>query len=262
MPRTGESGARVLGLLCFVLLALSSCSDDQHAGVWSGTPKRDPDPNSPDSCEPGSSRECHVTLNEREGVLTCLAGSEECKSGVWGPCEGTALTTEASPFAPGGLRAQSLSSPTECDPENPCDPSCLEYSEEPSDPLRADSTGGDGFDGNADWQWGSLSDFPGGLVNKGLNDPCSSAYECQFDMYCLNPAAGSCSHALCEAGAALAYDCDGTFANARITLVPRPKQNDSAEVYIGEEFIGVVFEDEDGDGSYMFEMAILAEDLP
>ena len=54
----------------------------------------------------------------------------------------------------------------------------------------------------------------------------------------------------------------GTFANARITLVPRPKQKDSAEVYIGEEFIGVVFQDEDDDGSFMFEMAILAEDLP
>ena len=39
----------------------------------------------------------------------------------------------------------------------------------------------------------------------------------------------------------------GTFANARITLVPRPKQKDSAEVYVGEEFIGVVFEDEDVD---------------
>ena len=33
-------------------------------------------------------------------------------------------------------------------------------------------------------------------------------------------------------------------------------------VQVGDEFIGVVFEDEDGDGSYMFEMAILAEDLP
>ena len=30
----------------------------------------------------------------------------------------------------------------------------------------------------------------------------------------------------------------------------------------GEEFVGVVFEDEDEDGSFMFEMAILAEDLP
>ena len=54
----------------------------------------------------------------------------------------------------------------------------------------------------------------------------------------------------------------GTFANARITLQPRPKQKDSAEVYIGEEFIGVVFQDEDEDGSFMFEMAILGEDLP
>jgi hypothetical protein len=54
----------------------------------------------------------------------------------------------------------------------------------------------------------------------------------------------------------------GTFANARINVVPRPRQKDSAEVYVGEEFIGVVFEDEDGDGSYVFNMSILAEDLP
>ena len=54
----------------------------------------------------------------------------------------------------------------------------------------------------------------------------------------------------------------GTFANARITLVPRPKQKDSAEVYIGEEFIGVLFvDDEDDDKSYNFQMAILESDL-
>ena len=54
----------------------------------------------------------------------------------------------------------------------------------------------------------------------------------------------------------------GTFANARITLVPRPKQKDSAEVYIGEEFIGVMFvDDEDDDRSYQFQMAILDTDL-
>jgi hypothetical protein len=28
----------------------------------------------------------------------------------------------------------------------------------------------------------------------------------------------------------------GAFANARIRLVPRPKQKDSCEVYVGEEF--------------------------
>ena len=54
----------------------------------------------------------------------------------------------------------------------------------------------------------------------------------------------------------------GTFANARITLVPRPKQKDSAEVYIGEEFIGVLFvDDEDDDRSYQFQMAILETDI-
>jgi hypothetical protein len=52
-----------------------------------------------------------------------------------------------------------------------------------------------------------------------------------------------------------------TFANAAIALKPRPKQKDSAEVYIGEEFVGVVYEDEDEDGSFLFEMAILSEDL-
>lgn len=39
------------------------------------------------------------------------------------------------------------------------------------------------------------------------------------------------------------------------------KQKDSAEVFIGEEFVGVVYVDEDEEGSYMFEMAILKEDL-
>lgn len=53
----------------------------------------------------------------------------------------------------------------------------------------------------------------------------------------------------------------GTFANARLTVVPRPRQKDSCEVYVGEEFIGVVYEDEDEDGSFTFNMAILGEDL-
>ncbi len=48
-----------------------------------------------------------------------------------------------------------------------------------------------------------------------------------------------------------------------ITLVERPKQDDSVEVHIGGEFIGVIFRDEeDGDLSYAFNMAILEMDLP
>jgi hypothetical protein len=52
------------------------------------------------------------------------------------------------------------------------------------------------------------------------------------------------------------------FANQRIRVVARPKKDDSAEVYIGDEFVGVLFvDDEDGDRSYNFEMAILDTDL-
>ncbi|GGC71604.1 DUF3126 family protein [Chelatococcus reniformis] len=53
-----------------------------------------------------------------------------------------------------------------------------------------------------------------------------------------------------------------TFANHSIRVVGRPRKSDSAEVYVGEEFIGVLFvDDEDGDNSYSFQMAILDTDL-
>ena len=40
------------------------------------------------------------------------------------------------------------------------------------------------------------------------------------------------------------------------------EEEDFAEVYIGEEFIGVLFvDDEDDDRSFQFQMAILEEDL-
>lgn len=42
----------------------------------------------------------------------------------------------------------------------------------------------------------------------------------------------------------------------------RPRKDDSAEVYIGDEFLGVLFrDDEDGDLSFNFSMAILEIDL-
>lgn len=53
-----------------------------------------------------------------------------------------------------------------------------------------------------------------------------------------------------------------TFGNKNITLRARPKQVDSVEVYIGDEFIAVLYrEEEDGELSYQFQMAILEIDL-
>lgn len=52
------------------------------------------------------------------------------------------------------------------------------------------------------------------------------------------------------------------FQLPSIAVKKRPQKDDSAEVYIGEEFIGVIFKDEeDGDLSYNFSMAILDFDL-
>jgi hypothetical protein len=43
----------------------------------------------------------------------------------------------------------------------------------------------------------------------------------------------------------------------------RPNKKDSAEVMVGDEFIGVVSrDDEDGEVCYQFNMAILDIDLP
>jgi hypothetical protein len=53
-----------------------------------------------------------------------------------------------------------------------------------------------------------------------------------------------------------------TFGTKNLTVRARPKKEDSAEVFIGEDFIAVLFrEDEDGEVSYQFQMAILELDL-
>ena len=52
------------------------------------------------------------------------------------------------------------------------------------------------------------------------------------------------------------------FQMPAIAVRKRPQKSDSGEVYIGEEFIGVIFRDEeDGELSYNFSMAILDFDL-
>jgi hypothetical protein len=51
------------------------------------------------------------------------------------------------------------------------------------------------------------------------------------------------------------------FDNDRIRVVARPRKKDSAEVYVGEEYIGVLFFDEKETRSCYFEMAILDMDL-
>ena len=53
-----------------------------------------------------------------------------------------------------------------------------------------------------------------------------------------------------------------TFGNPSIAVRARPKLNDSAELYVGEEFLGIISRIEDeGETSYDLSMSILDIDL-
>ena len=52
------------------------------------------------------------------------------------------------------------------------------------------------------------------------------------------------------------------FRLPMLEVKQRPRKEDSAEVFVGDEFIGVIFRDEDeGETAYQFQMAILDYDL-
>jgi hypothetical protein len=52
------------------------------------------------------------------------------------------------------------------------------------------------------------------------------------------------------------------FRLPALQVKQRPQKDDSAEVYVDDEFIGVLFRDDDeGEVAYQFQMAILDFDL-
>lgn len=53
------------------------------------------------------------------------------------------------------------------------------------------------------------------------------------------------------------------FDNNRLQVKPPKKAGQPVEVFIGDDFVGVLHRDEDeGEVSYALQIAILAEDLP
>ncbi|MGB3501160.1 MAG: DUF3126 family protein [Mesorhizobium sp.] len=50
------------------------------------------------------------------------------------------------------------------------------------------------------------------------------------------------------------------FQNPRLQVKARPRKDDSCELYLDDEFLGLVYKDEE-DGDYNFSMAILDIDL-
>ena len=151
------------------------------------------------SCKDGETRQCGITLGEHNGVMTCFHGVQTCEGAAWGECTDGVIEEMAAP----GLRTLAISDAEECT-DNPCDPYCQTYSEDPDDPIEPELSDEPPYE----WETGSLADFPGGLVNKGLNEPCETGADCQFNMRCESPDQGNCGHSVCETGDALDSECN------------------------------------------------------
>jgi hypothetical protein len=197
-----ESCKRALGWLSWAALALACSSGDDRVLATGGGFNVTAHAPTGGPCEAGDSRECGETLDERDGIATCYSGIQECEDGRWGECgNGTIGTKSLSRPGTHGLRPVALSTPTQC-VANPCDPGCKVYDENPMTPVQSV--------GNTpiyNWQTGSLAGYPNGLVKKGLVEPCSTGADCQFNTYCSAPTAGTCSHPVCQTGAALDSGC-------------------------------------------------------
>lgn len=156
------------------------------------------------ACKDETERECHVTLAQQGDVISCYVGVELCVNGVWSECtHGSLAERTVSTRALSAWRLNALTATENCD-SNPCDPTCEMFEEAPeAPPPELEEIGGSIFD----WKTGSLTNYPPGLVKKGLVEPCETGADCQFNTYCANPVSNECSHDLCKTGAALNSGC-------------------------------------------------------
>lgn len=198
-----------LGILVSAsIIAAAACGSDND-GI-SAPPGQIPGITIP--CTNGATQGCHITLDNNNGVLTCYDGVQSCENGQWSAC---ATGEVAYRPAPGGqeaalpgesaennLEPQNHILPQNC-VNNPCDPSCQVFDEDPDGGITPEPDGS-----IYNWQQGNLDDYPPGLVNKGLQEPCDEGFDCQFDHYCFDPVGGSCPHNQCETGSGLDSECN------------------------------------------------------
>lgn len=155
------------------------------------------------ACDEGETRDCSVTVAEHNGVITCLDGTQTCVGGQWTACGGGSMRLIPAPGAEAGEdsglpRPKSLSLPVDCI-DNPCDPSCQIFGEDPG-------PGGVTITGTPppyDWQVGNINTLDPALSSQGTNEPCSTAEDCQFDQYCEVGSVMGCAHHPCAQGSSL-----------------------------------------------------------
>jgi hypothetical protein len=153
-----------------------------------------------EACTEGQTRECHVTLGNHDGTLSCFDGVQHCHGGAWSTCtDGTVTFRPAPPPEEDPLPS---AGPSPCI-NNPCDPSCQIYDENPDGGIKAD-----GQAPTYPWQAGGLGDLPTSMQNNASHEPCAQASDCQFNQHCKSPATGTCAHHKCAPGVGLDQNCD------------------------------------------------------
>lgn len=162
-----------------------------------------------DACTEGVDLECHITIGEHEGVLTCMDGVRHCENGTWGACTGT-TTMRRSPFRAGPQDEGESAYPqpfanSDAGPcvGNPCDPSCQSFDETPDGGDITIPIMGPMYN----WTVGDINAIPEAIFSQGTHQPCMTGEDCQFDQYCSNPSRGACSHDVCGEGVALLSSC-------------------------------------------------------
>ncbi|WP_437683829.1 vWA domain-containing protein [Sorangium sp. So ce131] len=207
----------LLTLLTASAVIAGACSGDDSdlEGPQGGTVDGpDGGPGTGDPCADGEEVECHVTVGEHEGVLTCLDGIRRCEGGRYGACEGS-MSMRRSPLgaAPSGSGegayprplANSQASDGGLCATNPCDPTCQSFEETPDGgPIALEGTGT-----TYSWEVGDINEIPENVARQGTHQPCTTSEDCQFDQYCENPASGACAHDVCATGASLLSSCSG-----------------------------------------------------
>jgi len=153
-------------------------------------------------CTEGSKKECSIYLGENNGVISCFKGVQVCKNGAWGTCGDGTMTLLPKNEHPSEKPIGQADGLVNCT-NNPCDPTCQQFDELPDGGLTPNSQ-----TPVFSWQTGDLGDYPPGLANKGLKEPCASGSDCQFNQYCSAPVSGTCEHSKCAVGTAMTTGCD------------------------------------------------------